>query len=81
MNTALVNEVAQLEIGVTRSQVLDESFVAVAHHVMQSDQSLEDHDPVLILRPLDQQISQGRDRNVGLLRAVKKILKHKGNKS
>jgi hypothetical protein len=48
-------------------------FISIAHEVMGRDQWLEDDDPIGVLRPLDQQIGQLRNGNIGLVGAMQQI--------
>ncbi len=98
LHPALVEEVAQLEVGVAGGEVLGEALdgnetmpledctgkcfpffpvhlVPVAHHVVNGDEALEDDDPVWVLRALQQQVGQGGDGHVGLLRAAEQVCK------
>ncbi len=47
--------------------------MTVAHHVVNGDEALEDHYPIGALRPLQEQVGQGGDGHVGLLRAAEEI--------
>ena len=51
------------------------NLVSVAHHVVDSDQTFEDHDPVWVLHPLEEQVRQVRDRHIRLLGAAEQIWK------
>lgn len=48
-------------------------FISIAHEVMGRDQWLEDDDPIGVLRPLNQQIGQLRNGNIGLVGAMQQI--------
>ena len=45
-------------------------LVPVTHHVMYCDKCFEDHRPVCVLRPFDEQIRQLWNRHIWLVRAV-----------
>ena len=48
--------------------------------MVDSDQTFEDHDPVGVLHPLEEQVRQVRDRHIRLLGAAEQIWKmHIGN--
>ena len=50
-------------------------LVSVAHEMVESDETLEDDDPVGAQGSLQKKVSQSRDGDIRLFRAVKKIWK------
>ena len=48
-------------------------LVAIAHEVVGGDERLVDHHPARVLRSLDQQVGQRRDRHVRLVGAVQEV--------
>ena len=55
--------------------MIDRYLVAIAHEVVGGDERLVDHHPARVLRSLDQQVGQRRDRHVRLVGAVQEVWK------
>ena len=53
----------------------DRYLVAIAHEVVGGDERLVDNHPARVLRSLDQQVGQRRDRHVWLVGAVQQVWK------
>ena len=51
------------------------NLISIAHEMVQRNETLEHDDPIRILRPFDEQIGQGGNRDIGLFRAVQEICK------
>ncbi len=50
-------------------------LVSVAHKMVETDETLEDDDPVGALGALQKKVGQSRDGDIRLFRAMKKIWK------
>lgn len=66
-------EICQVEGAIRRREVLREPFTSIAHQVVYRYERLEYDDPRSVLRSLDEEIRQLRNRDIGLVCAMKQI--------
>lgn len=74
LNSTFIEKTAELKICIARSQILNETLVSVAHKMVETDETLEDDDPVGALGALQKKVGQSRDGDIRLFRAMKKIV-------